>query len=238
MSEASPDDFYSDKMVAARARAEGAVWLNSNFHNTVERHRMNRFIRFHPLEMIWGVLSGGLVATILFLGTWKIGYSGPFFFFFHPLLVVFYSILVGWNGRKLAHLSPLRRSTGEGTATWLRLKVKGLIIVVSKFFYSSTGSSNKYVTFAATDAGNAMIMDAEEYIGTARMPPGVFLTNPQAELDWRRGQGPAENMEMVIHESGVPVPVSGNLEPYIQAQRAAEAAARSNRKSKRGKRQG
>lgn len=234
MSEANPD-FYSDAKIEGRARAEGLVWLNSNFHNPVERYRMNRFIRFHPLELVWGILSGGLVAAILYLGTWKIGYFGPFFFLFYPFLVALYAVIAGWNGRKLAHLSPLRRATGEGTSTWLMLKLKDIIIAISKFFYSSTGSSNKYVTYAATDAGTPMVMDAEEYIGTARMPPGVFMTNPQAELDWRNGEGPAENMEMVIHESGVPVPVSGNLEPYIQAQRRAEAEAK--RKSKRGKRQ-
>lgn len=237
MSAEEEDGFHSHAAIAERARTEGMVWLNSNFHNPVERHRMNRFIRFHPLELIWGVLSGGLVALILGLGAWKIGWSGPFFFLFYPLLIVLYSVIVGWNGRKLAHLSPLRRVTGEGTATWLKIKIKDIIISIGQMLYSSAGSNNKYVTFAATEAGTPMIMDAEEYIGTARMPPGVFMMDPERELRWRQsgGRTQPELMDMVIQQTGVPVPITGNLESYIDAQKQAEAA---RAQAKRGKRRG
>lgn len=230
------EDFYADSRIEMRAREEGLVWLNSNFRTRMDRIRFNRFIRFHPLEVFWGLSSALLVIVVLGAGYWKFGSDGPLFFVFNPLVIFLYTVLALWNGRKLAHMSPLRRQTDEGTATWLVLQLRRFVFWVSRLVYKNAGSSNLYMTIAATDSGIPRPLEADEYIGTARAPQSPRITDPQREYDSRMGLATPEMMNIEIVQRGDPVPISGNLEAYIEAQKQQEDERR--RMRKRGRNRG
>lgn len=146
-----------------RASSYQTVWLNDVFRFRDKAIRLLRSgIRLGLFDILWMAFILALLLTIMFGLRHYLGLGG--IILFDPIVIILLSVVAAWFiGRRVAHMSPLRRTTGEGTSVWLRQKIKlGTSIVRSK-----TRGDVSYNVSKSWINGEQVDVSVKEWLGSA-----------------------------------------------------------------------
>lgn len=163
-----------------RAMDNGCVWLNSTIGNDSQTSRLfgTRGPQVTSQGKVWMVATAIMVATIL-SGIRLI--FGPPLFIVAPLFswpaIIFWTVFLGWNGRKLAKISPYRLRTGEGSLTWMKYFIVRLNRRISWLYGRPHAYTQVYSCMARND-GEPQLIDAYVYLGTAPAPYTPYNHTP------------------------------------------------------------
>lgn len=175
-----------DPAIEARDRAEnyGVIWLNSLF--THKFGKINLGVRMPADEGFWTVFSFFIMWGLFYLLSIPFRVA-PFLDWLTSPITSF--LLAGtcaflW-GRNLAHISPLRRETGEGTSAWLFLQLRGARTRISSLLGISSAVYNMKET---RFKGRVRRVEAIEWVGTRRARRAPRYDAANELLDPRTGQ--------------------------------------------------
>lgn len=178
MAKSEDEDTYEDRVY--RARANGVMWLNSCFklREADKPIRLGSFGRTSNLELFWMALSLS-VSMLVFVGLHYglTAIDAPFRFMYSWISTVSFPFLLGWQGRKLAHFSPLRKTTGEGMGVYLKLRIAKISNRLSWIGGKPT-VYNTYETRMGASDYKIREMPAIEWIGTQRAPTAPHNITP------------------------------------------------------------
>ena len=148
-----------------RASSYQTVWLNDVFRYRDKTRRLFRSgTRLGVFDILW-ILTIILVFNLIMFGL-SSGLGLGSIIFFSPMVFMPISFVVGWwGGRRMAHISPLRRVTGEGTSTWLGQNMKK----TSDLVRSRVVGDVAYNVAQSWDKENQQYInvDAKEWLGSA-----------------------------------------------------------------------
>lgn len=175
------DDLFTNEAKINRALDFGNVWLNGvfRFSNPVRRLFGNKGPRVSKLEVVWSIICGVLTALILTAGYMLIGDWGPFFILWSPFTILLWSAVAVWQGRRVAHMSPLRSRTNEGTGVWLLIMFKRVITRIS-FWFARPVQYNQCITNTGyeNNDGEPKVVECIQWIGTAKCPRAPYNSDP------------------------------------------------------------
>lgn len=169
-----------------QAQQCASLWMNDVFRFQDHSIRVGRFFRITRMEIVWFLVVGVFVALVLLGFLSATGGGGVLFYVCSPMAIFIWSALAAWNGRKIAHLSPLRRSTGEGTSVWLKFYIATLTRRLGVMFNYPV-IENPSLSSAGTSDGRIREVVAVEWIGTVRATRAPWITrivmNPAGEVE-------------------------------------------------------
>lgn len=149
-----------------RANSYAVTWLNDIFRF---RDNPSRFlftgVRLGLLDYVWMVIV--LLFSLLLLVGLPSVLGLTDIFIFSPIITVTLSVILAWFlGRRVAHISPLRRQTGEGTGVWLGQKIKRTVSTTK----ASMGAGESYNTVSSWVNGELVDVPAREWLGSMPAP--------------------------------------------------------------------
>jgi hypothetical protein len=206
------DDDKKRAYATQQAIETGCGWLNDvlQFRDESTRLFSRRFkflnVRLTTVERVWVVMTFLVYTVVMFGISLVIHLSIASLLLFKPIIPI-EGLAIGWYlGRWLAHVSPLRRYTGEGMSSWTKLQGGRLMIWVRSWL----GTPITY-GMMRTEIGNSpSVVPCVEWLGTARapsMPPATSLGTLDLDDDDRDSFSDEEpfGRYVIFPPRGVPV---------------------------------
>lgn len=142
-----------------------ALYLNDMFRFKDTPMRLFRTsVRLGFVDYFWMI-----VLFLAFIGVTTLLRSlfGTMWIVLDPFVNIVEAGIIAWfAGRRIAHISPYRRKTGEGTSVWIFQQFRGLVNRVQAFLPRRI----KYNTHRTFINGKYRDVECVEWIGTMKAP--------------------------------------------------------------------
>lgn len=169
---AKSKDEAAQKKLSQAASQYGTVWLNPLFTTSNPVRAVVGNIRISRGEKVWWALIAIFVMFFLLILKSIVGTWGPFYVITNWWAMPIWALLIGYKSRVLANASPLRRETGEGSGTWIKIQLFKVIRRIDKFFRPNKVQLTQVISYKTKGSRDRqpMIAEAEVYMGTAPLP--------------------------------------------------------------------
>lgn len=160
----------------ADALRRGSVFLNPLFaQSQVEKAgrqvARNVAFRISNAEKLWFIAGTIFVALCLLTLRAIFGQWLFFYLFTSWYFLPVWSIVLGYQIRKLANMSPLRRETGEGSKTWLFLVIGRIVARIERKLLPKRVQYTKVIVHKHGGRDREpRAVDGILYLGTAPVP--------------------------------------------------------------------
>lgn len=159
------DDDRRAEQAFDRAQGTHTVWLNEVFRYRDSFWRVfGSGTRISGLDVFWMAI---ILIVWIGMGFLIRSVVGNVWMLFDPFIIIAEGVIIAWFlGRRVAHMSPLKRKTGEGTSIWLVQQSKRVVARISSLFRGDV-TYNVYPSFINGKWAN---VECVEWLGSAKAP--------------------------------------------------------------------